>query len=600
VFAFTSYQGVSDILGKGAAGTSFSMTGFAVGPANPGANTIVSGGDLNLTNGTVYGDAWYAGTASIASVTFTGGSLQQGTPVDFATAQAELTSLSTRLCALPDSASTTIAFGGISIAAADAGLNTATIDALDLAAATSLNLSGPAGATVVVNVRGGPVEFSGFGIFLSGLTDDHVLYNLCDAGEVDINGIGVRGSLLAPWAEVTFNNANIDGQLIAYSIAGSGQPHHVPFAGDLPCVFCGDGAVTAGEQCDDGNLVDGDGCSASCETEACGDGVVQPGEQCDDGALVDGDGCSSTCTVENFGTCGDGTVDPGEPCDDGNNDDGDGCSASCFDEDCVAGWGPVGYFNLLSRSSYEGGQHIGGPVGAADIISMTGFAVGWQTPGVAGMVSDVLELDYGTLYGNAWYGSAVVTSDLNAITFASGGFRQGAPFDFATGGARAEQFSAVLGVVTPTGTTSMAYGTLSLVGARADYNVFAVDAATLASAHTLRLRVPAGAAAIINVTGGSPSMSYMGLQFDGATAQRTIYNFVDATSLFMAGIGVEGQVLAPHADVDFSNGSMLGTLVGWSVTGNAELYHRPLEYKLDCRDWYRMRERRIAAGNWPW
>ena len=30
----------------------------------------------------------------------------------------------------------------------------------------------------------------------------------------------------------------------------------------------------------------------------CGDGVVQPGEQCDDGNLVSGDGCSSTCQFE--------------------------------------------------------------------------------------------------------------------------------------------------------------------------------------------------------------------------------------------------------------------------------------------------------------
>jgi cysteine-rich repeat protein len=30
----------------------------------------------------------------------------------------------------------------------------------------------------------------------------------------------------------------------------------------------------------------------------CGDGVVQPGEQCDDGNTTDGDGCSSTCAFE--------------------------------------------------------------------------------------------------------------------------------------------------------------------------------------------------------------------------------------------------------------------------------------------------------------
>lgn len=30
----------------------------------------------------------------------------------------------------------------------------------------------------------------------------------------------------------------------------------------------------------------------------CGNGIVEDGEQCDDGNVVDGDGCSSLCTVE--------------------------------------------------------------------------------------------------------------------------------------------------------------------------------------------------------------------------------------------------------------------------------------------------------------
>jgi len=47
----------------------------------------------------------------------------------------------------------------------------------------------------------------------------------------------------------------------------------------------------------------------------CGDSRLDPGEQCDDGNTVDGDGCSATCMREAY--CGDGTVDPGEACDDG-------------------------------------------------------------------------------------------------------------------------------------------------------------------------------------------------------------------------------------------------------------------------------------------
>ena len=38
---------------------------------------------------------------------------------------------------------------------------------------------------------------------------------------------------------------------------------------------------------------------AACSgSPVCGDGIVQSGEECDDGLLIDGDGCSSTCQVE--------------------------------------------------------------------------------------------------------------------------------------------------------------------------------------------------------------------------------------------------------------------------------------------------------------
>jgi cysteine-rich repeat protein len=96
--------------------------------------------------------------------------------------------------------------------------------------------------------------------------------------------------------------------------------------------FCSDGVLQSGlgEECDDGNLSSGDGCSSVCVIEFCSDGIVQAGlgEECDDGNLLNEDGCDSTCLVE---FCGDGTVQAGlgEECDDGNTSPGDGCSDVC-------------------------------------------------------------------------------------------------------------------------------------------------------------------------------------------------------------------------------------------------------------------------------
>jgi len=64
------------------------------------------------------------------------------------------------------------------------------------------------------------------------------------------------------------------------------------------------------ENCENGNAIDGDGCSSLCVIEAgwnctgtptsctpiCGDGIKLPVEGCDDGNKTDSLGCLSNCS----------------------------------------------------------------------------------------------------------------------------------------------------------------------------------------------------------------------------------------------------------------------------------------------------------------
>lgn len=93
----------------------------------------------------------------------------------------------------------------------------------------------------------------------------------------------------------------------------SGCGNSRPFLCEGPSI-CGNGFRGPGEECDDGNTTDGDGCDSTCVVEGspvCGDGLVWAGEECDDGpgtpaapgTPVGGDGCSSSCTVETGFLC---------------------------------------------------------------------------------------------------------------------------------------------------------------------------------------------------------------------------------------------------------------------------------------------------------
>ncbi len=58
----------------------------------------------------------------------------------------------------------------------------------------------------------------------------------------------------------------------------------------------------------------GNGQGDVCEGIVCGNGLLQSGEQCDDGNMVGGDGCSAVCTTESKDADNDGVLDGSDNC----------------------------------------------------------------------------------------------------------------------------------------------------------------------------------------------------------------------------------------------------------------------------------------------
>ncbi len=144
---------------------------------------------------------------------------------------------------------------------------------------------------------------------------------------------------------------------------GPTVPRQICIDGDCIASLCGDGELdlAGGEVCDDGDVLDGNGCANDCTpsctspsdcddgndcngAETCGDAGCQPGSDSDNGDPCanrnDAPGACSEghCAITN---CYDFAIDSRLECDDGNVVNGDGCNNDCTlscrdDMDCAS------------------------------------------------------------------------------------------------------------------------------------------------------------------------------------------------------------------------------------------------------------------------
>ncbi|MFT4569659.1 MAG: cysteine-rich repeat protein/parallel beta-helix repeat protein [Candidatus Binatia bacterium] len=148
-------------------------------------------------------------------------------------------------------------------------------------------------------------EFSGFaawqgaGFDANGQFADPELFD-ADAADFHISAVSPAANAGDPALVTDVGEVDLDGSDRVSGIT-------VDIGADE--ITCGDNVVGAGEECDDGGLVDGDGCDSNCTFTACGNAILTAGETCDDGNTDVGDCCDATCSLEVAGSsCDDGTV----------------------------------------------------------------------------------------------------------------------------------------------------------------------------------------------------------------------------------------------------------------------------------------------------
>ena len=137
----------------------------------------------------------------------------------FSGANATLTSDSSVLESQPQNGTVTFAYGTLTLSGSDAGTNYFNVSGTNLAATTSMSISVPSGATVIINVNGVTDQFSGASMSLSGTSADKILFNFYQATSVTLSGIELKGSLLAPTATLYASGGQSDGNVMVAGIS---------------------------------------------------------------------------------------------------------------------------------------------------------------------------------------------------------------------------------------------------------------------------------------------------------------------------------------------------------------------------------------------
>ncbi|MEW4368939.1 DUF5057 domain-containing protein [Paenibacillus kandeliae] len=223
--------------GKMAGGGNVTLSGgFNVGSklTNTLSNTpvLIAGGNLNVDSGgsVQNGIAVYGGT--LTAPQYKNYTATQAKPINFDTAFTKLNTVSTQLAALTPNGITKVeTWGGITLTGSDASLNVFNVSSLPLSLTNSLTIQVPKTSTVIVNVTGLSPSMSG-GLNIkdtdgNALNPSQVLFNFKQAITLNMNNIGIKGSILAPQAAVSFGGS-IDGTLIAASMNGSGSGARLP------------------------------------------------------------------------------------------------------------------------------------------------------------------------------------------------------------------------------------------------------------------------------------------------------------------------------------------------------------------------------------
>lgn len=237
----------------------------------------------------------------------------------------------------------------------------------------------------------------------------------------------------------------------------------------------------------------------------------------------------------------------------------------------------IGGANLYSLSNFSAsGSDVEGGVLVAGNLTASNYSVNdknkdaYVTHGNTGyalVVGGNLNYSSGSIKnGNYFVGGSTTTSSVGLNTATK---TTASPVSFDSTSAQLKNTSASLANVASTGSSSVAYGGMTLKGGTGNVQVFDLTSAALGSVNNFKFsNLHTNDTLILNISGTNVNLSG---GYGDFSKYNVLYNFYEAQTITLNGVGLYGSVLAPLATMTGGNGQINGDVVVGNWASNIQV-----------------------------
>lgn len=232
-------------------------------------------------------------------------------------------------------------------------------------------------------------------------------------------------------------------------------------------------------------------------------------------------------------------------------------------------------FNIFAGGA-EGIRDTEGPVGSGRGASFSYFNLNLkQKEPIALLAASGASIQQGTINGKVIYAGSLADAQVTYVS-APRPAAPTSPFPVDFSDAMAKLIGMSQAIKAYPGIPAVKqYSTLTMTGTDPEMNVFSISADQLTDTYSYVFHVPFTSTVFVNVAGFNPIIANAGFS-TGVANNQILWNFPDAQSLTMNGIGLPGSILAPTAYAQLRNGSVSGTVVvDQAEPADVELYSSP-------------------------